>query len=780
MAKKPPVPQKASVPPGQARAQYWLKQLRASSKVEADWREQTRKIGSLYRNAKRSKSQLDSSYNILYANVEVLKGTLYQKPPVPEVRRRFRDKDPTGKQAAEVLDRALTYTIDSYDFDHVIREVLQDRLLGGRGVAYVKYVPTFVPEEPANAGATQATGEGADKEPELPIAKVVAYEEVVCEYVDWSLFRYSKGAKRWEDVKWVAFGEVLDKNELKKRFPKTWSEVSLSYKAEQDTTGTEPGPFPEDSGDVTNQALVWMIWSKVDRKVYWVTEGWQDGLLGEKDDPLGLEGFFPCARPLYGQFDTDSLIPVPDYVQYQDQAEELNVISKRIIVLVDQLRRNGVYDSTFNELARVLKAPDGTFVAVENYAALADKGGVQNTLYEMPIEGVSKVVQNLYAERQQIIQVIYDITGIGDIVRGQTNPNETASAQELKANFANSRIGPAQREVQRWLRDTLRIMAEVIAEHFSAKTLQMITGIQLPTAQQKLASQQQAAMAQQQGQPPPPPITEPTWDEVMALLKNERLRGTRIDVETDSTLVLNDADDKQAISELINGIGLTIQSLTPAVQSGLMSKEAAGELLLSMIRYGGFSYRVEEAIEANPPQPPPDPTAADKEKMQTELQADAQMEQFKAQAQLQVEQLKAQTQLQMKQMELEHTAQMQQVKSQGDMQMEQVRHANKQDLEFMKGGTAGGSMADTFNALVQGIQQLGAAVGQLGQQQQAEAQQIGLLQEAVTAMIGRLSAPKRVLYGPDGSPMGIEVAGYGTQPVQKDASGRIVGTGTVQ
>lgn len=780
MAKKPPIPQKPTETPGKARAQYWLKQIRAAGKKEEDWRTQTRKVGELYRNAKRSRNALDSSYNILYANVEVLRGTLYQKSPVPEVRRRFRDKDPTGKQAAEVLDRALTFTIDSYDFDHVTREVLQDRLIGGRGVAYVKYVPTFVPEEPAEAGSTQEAGPAGDKEVELEPTKVVAYEEVACEYVDWSLFRYSPTAKRWEDVKWVAFGEVLDKNDLKQRFPKIWDKVALSYQETAEDASGEPGPFPEDKGERTNRALVWMVWSKVDRTVYWVTEGYQDGLLGQKDDPLKLEGFFPCARPLYGQFGTDSLVPVPDYVQYQDQAEELNTVSKRIIVLVDQLRRNGVYDSQFNELSQVLKKPDGVFVAVENYASLVDKGGVQNTIYEMPIEGVSKVVQNLYAERQQIIQVIYDITGIGDIVRGQSNPNETLGAQELKANFANSRIGPAQREVQRWLRDTLRIMAEVIAEHFSPKTLQMITGIALPTAQEKQARQQQIAMAQQSGQPAPPPINEPTWDEVMGLLKDERLRGTRIDVETDSTLVLNDAEDKKAISELINGVGLTIQSLTPAVESGLMSKEAAGELLLSMIRYGGFSYRVEEAIEANPPQPPPDPAQAEQAKMQAEQQGDMQLEGQKAQTQLQIEQMKAQTQLQIKQMELEHQAALAQAKGQSDMQMEQVRHQNKLDAEFMKGGTAGGSMADTFNALAQGMQQLSQAVGQLGQQQAQEAQQIGLLQQAVTAMIGRLSAPKKVLYGPDGSPMGIEVAGYGTQPVQRDAAGRIVGTGSVQ
>lgn len=770
------------------KAQYWLKQIAMSSKNEADWRKTSGKVWKLYRNAERSKNKLDSSYNILYANVEVLRGALYQKLPVPEVRRRFRDKDPVGRVAAEVLDRALTYSMDAYDFHGEVEQVVLDRLLPGRGLAYVKYVPTFQPQEPADPGATQSPTGDATADPTLTAAPEVIYEEVRCEYVPWDMFRYSPGAKRWGRVKWVAFGDVLDRDDLKKRFPATWDKVSLNYKAGDENVSTEESPFPDDEpGAKTGRALVWMIWSKVDKRVYWVSPGYTEGLLGQKDDPLKLEGFYPCPRPMYGQWSNDTLVPTPDYVQYQDQAEELNTLSKRLIMLVDALRRNGVYDSNFPELRNVLSANDNTFVAVENYSALAEKGGVEKTIYEMPIEGISKVVQNLYAERQQCIQAIYDITGISDLVRGQTNPNETLGAQQLKSNYSNVRIGPQQREVQRFVRDLLRLKGEIIAEHFSPKTLQLITGIQLPTAQQKQAQQMAAQAAQQQGQSPPPVSDEPTWDDVMGLLKSEKLRGTRIDIETDSTLVLNEAADKQAMAETVNAVGLAIQSLTPAVEGGVLSKEAASEILMSIVRQSGFGYRVEEAIEAAPPQPPPDPAAQAQQEAEIEFKSKSALQSQKGQQDAQLEQLRMQHALQLKQMENEHALNVERLRSDKEQSMEGMRHKNKLDVEFLKGtapGMAGdGSKAalpEMFQQMAQAIQQMGSGLQTLAQHQQAQEQQIGILGQAVQTLLARMTAPKRFVYDQNGQLVGREVAGFGTEAVQRDASGKIVGTGSVQ
>src|SRR5690242_6840481 len=125
----------------------WLREIDLSSGHEKEWRERAEKIVKRYREEDR-KAQADmnfteSRFNVLYANTEVLKGVMYQRTPVPDVRRRFLDKDPIARSVAQILQRTISYLVDAYDFDDVMECIVLDVLLPGRGVAVVKYIPTF-------------------------------------------------------------------------------------------------------------------------------------------------------------------------------------------------------------------------------------------------------------------------------------------------------------------------------------------------------------------------------------------------------------------------------------------------------------------------------------------------------------------------------------------------------------------------------------------------------------------------------------------------------------
>ena len=85
--------------------------------------------------------------------------------------------------------------------------------------------------------------------------------------------------------------------------------------------------------DAPNAAEVWEIWCKNTKTVIWWCAAYTEGLLKEVPDPLKLTGFYPCPRPLYGTMTTDSLIPVPDYTLYQDQAKQIDRLTRRISVL---------------------------------------------------------------------------------------------------------------------------------------------------------------------------------------------------------------------------------------------------------------------------------------------------------------------------------------------------------------------------------------------------------------------------------------------------------------
>ena len=85
-------------------------------------------------------------------------------------------------------------------------------------------------------------------------------------------------------------------------------------------------------------AEVFEIWDAPSKKVYWICRSYKDKVLDSKDDPLGLEQFFPCIKPILGTVTNDSMIPVPEYLQYEALAVELNNLTIRIDILTDALK----------------------------------------------------------------------------------------------------------------------------------------------------------------------------------------------------------------------------------------------------------------------------------------------------------------------------------------------------------------------------------------------------------------------------------------------------------
>lgn len=609
--------------------QYWIKELEAADRHEKEWRDRGEKIVKRYRDEREKSMDGDVRYNILYANTEVLQGVMYQKTPVPDVRRRYRDKDPIGREAANVLERALSFSIDSYDFDETIRDCIQDALLPGRGVARVRFEPSFSEEQSIDP----ATGQPVTQQE-------LAYAAVSCSYVDWKFFRYSP-APRWDKVRWVAFGELLTRDELVKLSPQFGQQCALNW----GPTGEKNEKDPQ--ADMFRRALVWMVWDKTKRQVLAICEGFKDAPLAMQDDPLGLEDFFPCPCPLYSVRTSGSMIPVPEYIQYQDQAEELNKITERIDALVDALRRRGIYDATFEELGQLARAPDNTFVPVKDFQAYVDKGGLEKIFLELPIEGIAKVLVQLYQQREQLKQEIYDVSGISDIVRGQTKATETLGAQELKSSYANIRINPRQGAVQKFVRGLLRLKAEIIAEHFTPEILQMMTGVNLPTAQQKLLAQQSLQAPAMGMMAPPDPNAQaiaqsPSWDDIMAILKSDKMRGFKVDIETDSTVRVDADTEQKNRTEFLAALTQFLTAALPAVAQGMLPKKVAGDLMMFGIRGFKIPPDLEETLndwadgtlqpEAPPAQPgQPDPNqeaaiAADGAAKQAGIKAQADMQ----------------------------------------------------------------------------------------------------------------------------------------------------------
>jgi hypothetical protein len=604
--------------------------------------ERGKKINRRYLD-ERNDAQLSASrFNILWSNTETLVPACYAKTPVPIVERRYKDKDPVARWGSEVIERALTYFMDCGQFSSIMEQCVIDKLLPGRGTAWVRYVPKI--------GAIQVEGNETE-----PGAEEVYDEEVVSDYVHWTDFGHNV-SRTWDEV-WLVWRKVyLTRQELVTRFGEIGNDLPLDY---------TPDSVSKDAA--MKKACIYECWDKKKMRAVWLSKGHQ-AMIDKKDDPLELPGFFPSPRPMFATLNNTSLFPVAYYTEYQDQANELDNLTSRITSITKALKVAGVYDVSAEGMARLLsEGVENQLIPVERYSALKDKGGLQGSFELWPLDQIADTLMKLYQARDQVKQDLYEISGMPDIIRGSSNPEETATAQKIKGQFGSMRLRKMQDDVQRYCRDVLVLQGCILAKQFSWKTLRAVTGIKLLTNEEKqqfAAQAQAAAQAKMSGnQPMPVPqasgaqappaeilelLTEPTWEDVEALLRDNAQRGFRVDIETDSTIGSDDETEKANRMEYIQSAQ---QMITQAIQGAQQQPELA-QLSLNMLMFGLRSFKsgrtlegqientlsaLEEKAKTNPA-PDPNQQAMDQMNMQMQL------EQVKQQGQQQTEQMKIQAQ----------------------------------------------------------------------------------------------------------------------------------------
>lgn len=629
----------------------WLDRINQADKAEKAWRITAGKIITKYRSddgVDVQGNRRQESFNILWSNVETLSPALYNRTPKPDIRRRFADADPIAKSVSELLTRASEYTFEAEDFDRCMQYVVHDALLVGRGVARVRYDPVFV--------AHQDDGDDDGDEPTESAPDDLAAERVCFEHVQWDDFR-CEPCRNWKDVTWVAFRLFLTKKELVDRFGEAGESVPCDHTSRESVTGTPNSPNNSDR-DEENRGKVWEIWDRTTRRVTFLAPEVDGGdgkgmILSEEDDPLSLTGFFPVPQPLYTTEDPSSLIPVPDYEIYSVLAGDLERTTKRIIHLTKAIKVAGIYDASLPELQNLYGDGDARLEPSQNVMALIERGGLEKAIWFAPIEPIIIALRDLYQHREVIKQAIYEITGVSDIMRGQTMASETATAQQIKGQWGSLRLQRRQRDVQRFARDMLRLSVEVMAERFSPETLTMMTGLQYPTNDQRMLAQQVQA---QGGQLPPEMVeilSRPTWDDLLQVMRNDLILSYRIDIETDSTIAPDAAAEQQAMAELMAGVSNFVATIGPAVASGYLPMDVAKSLLLMAVRRFKAGPAIEGEIEKIQ-QPPQQPQPQDNT---------LQVEQMRAQTELQRQQADIQGQMQIKSAELDHAKEIEAIKA---------------------------------------------------------------------------------------------------------------------
>lgn len=590
----------------------WIKEidLVEKSKGQESFERLGDKIVDHYRNADCLQALTDPKpskvmFNILWSNVQIQKPACYSRMPKIVVERRFKDKDPIGRLASRIAERATSYMLSSQQdsFNYAVRSAVEDRLLPGRGNSWIKYTSEF-----ENAKDEQGNDLLDEDNQPIQVPKPNT-EKVLVEYIFWKDYLESANRNPY-DIRWKARKVYLTRHKLRELCPDCADEVPLDY----DPNGKKRKKDSDGEAEFLKQAIVYEIWDSESKKVYWICKGYKSRPLKVVDNPYKLEQFYPCPVPLLATTTTDSSYPTPDFKIYEKLADELDYVTKRISAIVECIRFVGATSEQFNaDVKNMLKLSDGQLWPIKQWPAFVEKGGYKGVIDWMPFDNAIAALGPLIQYQQSLISQIFEITGIPDIARGATDPNETLGAQNQKLRWLGIKQEEKSRDVQRFCRQLAVIIAEILFEEglFSDQTLWLMCGADQFTPEE-----------QQQ------------FPEALALLRNDRLRTFKVDIETDSTIAIDEAEEKQARMEYLSSVSQLMQQIQsisqfrpelmePVVESALFAVrtfrtgrqlEGAWEKALQTIQDNDKAAQEQAAQQP----PPPD---YESQKLQLEAQA---------------------------------------------------------------------------------------------------------------------------------------------------------------
>ena len=577
----------------QGMAQRWSSEIEASKKELERFQEDGDKITRRYLDKRDEWGKEETRINLFWSSMKVLLSLLYARPPKASVARSFLDSaDDQARVAGVIIQRILNRSFDDNvsNWDSAIRQCIEDWLVVGMGQAWLRYA-VETEQEVIPAEIDPMTGEEIMPE---QIDERIIDETAPIDYIYWKDFFYSP-ARVWAEVRWVARRVYMTRDQLINRFgDEIGKVVPLFSSTSKDVNSQTP------KHDPWARAEIFEVWCKEDKKVYWYAKGCEV-ILDVKDDPLELDEFFPCPPPLAANLTSSNFMPRADYIFAQDQFQELDEINTRITWLTKAAKVIGLYDKNNDGIQRMFnQAAENQLIPVDNWAMFAESGGIKGKVDWVPIDQVVNAISALRIYRQDQTTQIYEVLGISDIMRGSSKASETATAQQIKAQFGSTRVELNQFYIAEWITNLLRIKAEIISKHWQPETIAMRSNI-MRTPDAEFAGP------------------------AIQLIKDERLAEYRISVEADSLSAMDWAQERDSAVQFMSAMGAFVAQIGPMIQT----VPGSSPYFLRLLQWSVSKFKVSSEIEsvldqavaqlqANPPQPP-QPSAQDQAETAAEV-----------------------------------------------------------------------------------------------------------------------------------------------------------------
>lgn len=459
----------------QDNARRWSMELKAAKEKLSGWYTDANDADDALTMKKGSEGDLAKRLSFYPANIHMQLATMYGRPPQVTSTRRFGDADDdVARVAAEIQERLLNTDIER-DSDSSA-EAFGNSLLDSLETDFACVRLSYVFETEDTKGKEAIVKDGKELAPAVPPVKRKKNENVNVDYVHWRDMLWGP-SRVWSDVPWVAFLIPMSKKQVTKDFGEDVA-AKIPYNSRRPQGSDPKNAHPWDRADV------WNIWEKDGKRVFYLVEGYDSVLVpasheGKADegggipDPLGLEGFWPCPRPIILNATTTALVPKPDYVFAKDVYNSINTLYSRKRLLIDALKVVGVADkSAAAEIKAALDSAENQVVPVDNWAMFAEKGGLKGIVDWFPVEQVANTLAQVNQTLREEEDLLFQLTGRSDLERGQaTQAGATATEQRAKVKYGSVRMQRRQDRFAEFVSEAMRKKAEIISKHFETQTI---------------------------------------------------------------------------------------------------------------------------------------------------------------------------------------------------------------------------------------------------------------------------------------------------------------------
>ena len=601
---------------GDERAQraYWCKWKESAQKAAKTHWGRSRAAWSEYlmeepevRGAADLTFRYPRKFPIYWSSVKLLQPSYYSRTPVPVVKQTFDNRDSVARVAATLCDRLGRFMLSRTPYDEAMESVRDQFILTDKAAGRVYFEPEIEPTMDRIALQVGADGMSlVDQLGQPPQGDVLqddsGYyyerpgERLVTAQIHFSALDYDEVlhtpfARNWSEITEIAYRVVLSKTEAREKFGDKIDTISFVQRKDtrKDNRDDEAIDLPE------LYVEVWEIWDKEKKQVLWYCDSYEEGMLRVEQDLYNLDGFFPQTEFVLGTKPAKSLYPTPWHTQVASTISQLHNIWNRLFRLINAVRRRAVADASIDALISAINdASELEVIAVQNFRDILEKNGIGNLIQYIPVAELVAAIGELNSLITSFKEQFNEFTAIPDVVRGtSTNAMEGVGTQQLKGQFASVRFSNDQRKIQNAALNALELMIDLALKKLPVQVLTDVTGANfLPDADR------------------------PFVPAALNLLKQDRKRIIRIEIETDSTSYLNDqvnaAQRNETAQTVMNGLQQVGQIAQAQPEFAGVALQTLLFALRGLAQGKSFEGEVAQAVTAliqkvsQPPQPPPD------------------------------------------------------------------------------------------------------------------------------------------------------------------------------